>query len=172
MRPQHDHEFDARSKPLQEHMLWIKVSWVAEKIGFIALAAFILYALLGGFSQGWLSDSIIKSPQGTLEVVTDKYLRTSSESPLIIHYRPNEQGETAITLQGNFIDEYDISDILPPNALIESEPGKWVITFHPPKNQTRATVKLMLKPRDFGRYNVAISIDNQQEIKLQQIVFP
>jgi len=172
MNPQHDHEFTARSKPLQEHMLWIKVSWIAERVGFIALAAFILYALLGGFSQGWLSDRVITSPQGTLEVVTDKYLRTSTETPLIIHYRPHQQGETVITLQGNFIDQYDISDILPPNILIESEPGKLVIISHPAHNQPMATVKLMLKPRDFGRYNVAVSIDNQQEIKLQQIVFP
>ena len=44
-------QFAERHTPVRENMSWIKIAWRLERFGFLLLGVFLLYALLGGFSQ-------------------------------------------------------------------------------------------------------------------------
>ncbi|UHM93204.1 hypothetical protein [Rahnella victoriana] len=165
-------QFRERSTPVQENMRWIKTAWRLERIGFFLLGVFILYALLGGFSQGWLSDAVYHDETTSTQITYEKYLRSDTESPLIIAYPFKDEKSDRIILKGKFVNEYDIINVSPESAVIHRSPGTLIIYPNNPKFADKGGVQLTLKPREYGLYTLSVSANNNAPFIFKQIVFP
>ncbi|AEX54559.1 hypothetical protein GRAQ_04614 [Rahnella aquatilis CIP 78.65 = ATCC 33071] len=165
-------QFEPRTTPVEENIGWIKTAWRLERIGFFLLGLFILYALLGGFSQGWLSDSRYQNEEKSTQITYEKYLRSDTESPLIIAYPLKEAQSDHITLSGKFVNEYDIINVSPESAVIHRSPGTMIIYPNNTGVTNAGNVQLTLKPRKFGIYTLSVAANNDSPFIFKQIVFP
>ncbi|WP_129990964.1 hypothetical protein [Rahnella sp. CFA14(1/10)] len=166
------HQFEQRTTPVEENIKWIKTAWRLERIGFFLLGLFILYALLGGFSQGWLSDSLYQNDPTSTQITYEKYLRSDTESPLIIAYPVKQEKSDHIILSGKFVNEYDIINVSPESAVIHRSPGTMIIYPNNPGVANTGSVQLTLKPREFGIYTLSVTANNNSPFIFKQIVFP
>jgi hypothetical protein len=165
-------QFEERQSPVRENMPWIKTAWRLERIGFFLLGLFILYALLGGFSQGWLSDSAYQNDETLTQISYERFLRSDTESPLIITYPFKNEKTDRIILKGKFVNEYDIINVSPESAVIHRSPGRLIIYPNNPDLANKGGMQLTLKPREYGIYSLSISANNNAPFVFKQIVFP
>jgi len=172
MDKDHQSQFEPRATPVEENMRWVKTAWRLERIGFCLLGLFILYALLGGFSQGWLSDSLYHNEKNSTQITYEKYLRSDTESPLIITYPYKEEKNDRIILKGKFVNEYDIINVSPESAVIHRSPGTMIIYPNNPGLANTDSVQLTLKPRKFGVYTLSVTANDNSPFIFKQIVFP
>ncbi|MEN4909930.1 hypothetical protein [Rahnella bonaserana] len=165
-------QFEERQTPVRENMPWIKTAWQLERIGFLVLGLFLLYALLGGFSQGWLSDATYLNDETSTQITYEKYLRSDTESPLIIAYPYKNEKTDHIILKGIFVNEYDIINVSPESAVVHRSPGMLIIYPNNPDYANTGGVQLTLKPRQYGIYSLSVSANNDAPFVFKQTVFP
>jgi hypothetical protein len=172
MKVNNDDELVQRNYPVQENMRWIKMAWISERIGYLFLAAFILFALFGGLSQGVLSDRLYHNQQENITVRYERLLRNSTESDIFIMF-PTRVGEQhVVTLKGNFIKDYDIEYISPDNIRMVTNPQG--IALHPPQEEAAglSSVKMTFKPNESGSYHLNVLLDGRDIMLINQYVFP
>lgn len=165
-------QFEERQTPVRENMPWIKTAWRLERIGFLVLGLFLLYALLGGFSQGWLSDATYLNDETSTQITYEKYLRSDTESPLIIAYPYKNEKTDHIIFKGIFVNEYDIINVSPESAVVHRSPGMLIIYPNNPDYANKGGVQLTLKPRQYGIYSLSVSANNDAPFVFKQTVFP
>ncbi|WP_447867666.1 hypothetical protein [Rahnella bonaserana] len=165
-------QFDERHTPVRENMPWIKTAWRLERIGFLILGLFLLYALLGGFSKGWLSDATYLNDETATQITYEKYLRSDTESPLIIAYPYKNEKTDRIILKGKFVNQYDILNVSPESAVIHRSLDTLIIYPNNPALADKVGVQLTLKPRQYGIYSLSVSANNDAPFVFKQTVFP
>ncbi|CAH0132515.1 hypothetical protein [Rahnella sp. NRRL B-41462] len=165
-------QFAERHTPVRENMSWIKIAWRLERFGFLLLGVFLLYALLGGFSQGWLSDSTYQNDEMSTIITYEKFLRSDTESPLIIAYPYKNEKTDRIILKGKFVNQYDIINVSPESAVIHRSPDTLIIYPNNPALADKGGVQLTLKPRQYGIYALSVSANNDAPFVFKQTVFP
>jgi hypothetical protein len=165
-------QFEERQTPVRENMPWIKTAWRLERIGFLLLGSSLLYALLGGFSQGWLSDTTYQNEETSTQIIYEKYLRSDTESPLIIAYPYKDEKTDRIILKGRFVNEYDIINVSPESAVIHRSSDTLIIYPNNPDLAEGGGVQLTLKPRKYGIYSLSVSANNNAPFVFKQTVFP
>lgn len=172
MKDKKSNEFVQRTYPVEENMLWIKTAWISERAGYIALTAFIIFSLLGGFSQGILSDRLFYNADENITINYERLLRNSSESNILITYPSKEDKQTVLTLKGNFIRNYNIEYITPHTVRVNTNSEG--ITLYPPVNNGKqvSLIKVTFKPNKNGRYHMSAALNGKEILTLNQYVLP
>lgn len=88
-------DFRPRDHPVEDDIAFQRKAWKVERVGWACLLVLVVFALLGLFSNGPLSDRRLTTPDGTLQVDDQRFLRQGGRSPL----RLALQGEPGATLQ-------------------------------------------------------------------------
>lgn len=167
-----ENEFVERTEPVKENIRWIKTAWISERVGYLLLAAFIVFSTLGGLSQGILSDRLYQNEKGDVRVKYEKILRNSSESDIFITYPTIGNKPQIITLEGDYIQDYDIEYINPHN--IRASTTAHGLVLYPPvtTKAESATAKITFKPNESGRYHMRIALDGKGILTINQYVLP
>ncbi len=106
----------------------VEREWVAERIGWFVLAAFVIAALLGLLGPGPLSRCRSTSPDKTLTVEYYSIQRYSAPAELHIHLTALDEREEVVRLRfkRSFTDHTTIEKIVPEPTVTEAR-GDWII---------------------------------------------
>ncbi|WP_114195950.1 hypothetical protein [Edaphovirga cremea] len=172
MTQQEKNEFSDRQYPVTENMGRLLTAWRFQRLGFFMLVAIIIAALLGVFSNGWLSDRVVSNSQDTLRVEYQHFARETSEIPLVIRAKNIGKEQIVVTLSGDLMDNFEIETLQPQSAATDSKDHQLHITLPAGKKDEWRAVYLSLRPKSFGYFNNIIEMQGADPVHFSQLVYP
>ncbi|MEX2142725.1 MAG: hypothetical protein WD894_25950 [Pirellulales bacterium] len=147
--------------------------FLAERIGWALMALFLVWALLGGFGEGWVSRQQAWSEDRTLGLEYDRYGRRGAPMELRLQLRPDKsRDELILHLNREFIDGVELERITPDcRSMVVDDDGS-VATFSADPNANDYSITIEYKPRHVGSLHVALRASGQTEMAFDQFIYP
>lgn len=146
-------------------------AWRVQKGGWIALALFMLAALLGGFSQGPLSRTEAISQDGSLRVEYERLMRNGASDDMRIEVRSaSADGELHVHLGEAFVAAFTIESLAPQPLRMSLGRGGITLVYATP-GDLPARIHLMIRPHRVGLVASAIRL-GQSLVEFRQFVYP
>jgi hypothetical protein len=164
-------EFASRSAPVQEDMRWQLKEWLLEKWGSRLLLAFVLLALLGAFSDGWLSQTTSTNADGTLSVEHQRIMRAMSDENFTLRVRFATGQPTVLTLGQDFMDNFEIQNLQPQPLITHASRHEMVLTW-PASSGKEQALWLTAQPQSAGHFTSTIRLKGAESVTLSQWVLP
>ena len=152
----------------QRHM------WKAERIGWAAIAAFLMAGMAGFFGHGPLSRTTIKE-RSSLIVEYDRFGRYQTPQQLDVFLTSDQlQGDVLLLrINHEFFDKVQISRIMPTPLLERATPDGITLSF-PIVRQVggRVHVAIMYQPELIGDLPATVTLEDSTSIHLHQFIYP
>lgn len=164
-------EYASRRSPVQEDMRWQLKEWQLEKWGGRGLLVLVLLALLGAFSDGWLSQTTTSNADGSLVVEHQRILHAMSDENFTLRVKFAAGQPTVLTLGEDFMDNFAIQNLQPQPLITHANRHEMVLTW--PANAVREqALWLTAQPQSAGHFTTAIRLKGAQPVILSQWVLP
>jgi hypothetical protein len=161
-----------RSMQIEEDIPFQRRDWLAQRIGWGALAALLLAALLGLTGSGPLSHALESDGRG-LSVDYERFVRHGARTALVIEVSPGTlSGEQArITLERDYLAAYDVQSMVPEPERMEVGGGDVTFVFTAGR---RAALKwrMTLEPDELGRHGTSVRLDDGPPVEISQFTLP
>lgn len=164
-------EYRSRHYPLTEDMPAQRVEWRLQRIGNWVLYAVVAVALLGGFSDGWLSETSRANTQGTLTVEYQRFLRSESDEPFTLRIKGKPDQPVTVRLSGDFMDKFVIQTLRPQPVITRSSQHAILLTF-PATKEGEHAVWLLTQPQTAGLFTSYVTLEGGDPVTLKQWVYP
>src|SRR3954469_24544334 len=106
-------EGENRGNPIREDMRFQQRSWRVERASWIVIALLLVAALAGLFFHGPLSQTIAKSPDGSLAVEYERFAHKTAVTHFIIRVSPPVPGQVLVRLSPGFMNMHDVDSLAP-----------------------------------------------------------
>lgn len=123
--------FDWPGLQLDENFEAQRRGWIADRIGWAAMAAVIVAALAGLFGNGFVGLDEAKDTTGLLEVEYNRFGRNGADVTLTVQVSEtaSTQGEIAVWLPNEYLDAVRIDDIRPAPDKSQAHDNGLLFTF-------------------------------------------
>ncbi|WKZ90654.1 hypothetical protein P0E69_10195 [Chimaeribacter arupi] len=165
-------EFTSRHYPVRENMRRLRRALFLEKLGYLLLFSFIAAALLGVFSNGWLSDRVDTNPDRTVQIKYDRFARQQSEIQLVLHVWPQGRTPAVVQLGGDFVNNYEIVAVQPQTAQMVTTDQGMIITLPTSSASASTALYLTVQPKSFGHYHSEARLSGHPPLRFSQLVYP
>jgi hypothetical protein len=156
-----------------EHINWHQREWLAERIGWGAIAAVLAAALLGLLGSGPLSSRRDASTDGALAVEYEGIHRRAAPARLKIHFTPaNGKQEQQLAISKSFSDAATIEQIVPEPVVIHERPGELLFTLKSDDASESAEVTIHYRYQQFGSFAHEVRIAGKESLVIRQWVLP
>lgn len=166
-------EWTNRSRPIQEDMRFQRMSWRVQHAGWTVLAAAILAALLGVFSNGWLSRASAEAAGGALRIDYQRVYRNGLEAwlDLTIAGEPGKT-EREIVLSPGLLERLTLEFMQPEPLRAAAQPdGLHLVFAVAPAGESR--LRLSLLPHDSGGVRGTVRLaDRDGPATLEFLILP
>lgn len=171
MRKRVADEYASRIYPVQENMRWQLKEWRLEKWGSRGLIVLVILALLGAFSDGWLSQKTIANAAGTLRVEHQRVVRSMSDENLTIRVKSVAGVPTILTLGQDFMDNFAIQSLQPHPLITRANQHEMILSWPAGDNKEQA-LWLTVQPQSAGHFISTIRLNGAEPVSLDQWVLP
>lgn len=147
--------------------------WRFERIGWVAMLAAAVAALLGAFGRGPLSGA--EAGAGTpLRVQYERFLRHNSPAPIELEVAPGGAGDSVVRvwIDHEYLREFDIDHIIPEPVHSEAAPGRTVYAFARSDVSRPARITFGLIPQGFGPLHARMGVGAAPPVEISQFVYP
>ena len=145
----------------------------AERIGWAAMALFLVWALLGGFGEGWVSRQKIWNKDHTVGLNYERYGRRDAPLNLHLDLRPDTSGdELVVHLSREFMDGVEIERTTPNYRSMVLDGNGAAVTFAADASAIDYSITIEYKPRHAGSLHVALRALGQDEVAVEQFIYP
>ncbi|MGO4745635.1 hypothetical protein [Serratia quinivorans] len=172
MKTNPNNEKESRNTPVVEHISFLRLSWVLEKVGYLIMFTIVILALLGFFSNGILSHQEIVSKNKTVKITYEGFARNGTQTQWKIMAKDNGVEPLVISITDEFDNFYVIENVVP-QSLQVSHKGK-VIYFTVPdglKNQWH-TLTFVLRSKEWGGFKATVNGAETESVNIQQWIYP
>ena len=140
--------------------------WIAQRIGWIVIAAVVLAALVGTFGTGPVSRASAQAPGLQLEYERFVRWRQSMKLRCLVS---ETKPETQVAISRDYLDSVQIEQITPPPVQAESA-GAWLVyRFAGPAPMA---VTFSVKAEEFGYLPGAVRIPDGEAVSFRQFIYP
>ena len=148
--------------------------WIAERIGWLAIALVLLAGLLGLLGRGPLSHVRRTSSDGSLAVEYYALERYHAPTRLIIRLREPASAapQVRLAISRRFADSTIEETIVPRPVLVESRGDELVYTLRMSEIDEQGAIIIRYEHDEFGALPYHVRIDGPAEVPLSQFVFP
>jgi hypothetical protein len=147
--------------------------FVAERIGWAAMALFLAWALLGGFGEGWLSRRHAWNEDRTVGIDYDRYGRRDAPMELRLYLQPKGSAdELAVHLNREFIDAVEIERITPDYRNMVLDDDGAAATFSAEPGASDYSITIEYKPRQAGRLHGELRALGKTAMTFDQFIYP
>ncbi|EPE1851107.1 hypothetical protein [Cronobacter dublinensis] len=161
----------SREVPVREHMHAQRVEWRIQQGGNWLLFAIVLIALLGGFSDGWLSETSATNREKSLTVEYQRFLRAESDEPFALRIQGPKNQPVTLTFSGDFPDNLTLQTLQPQPLITHTGQHTLTLTFAPTADGAHA-VWMVTQPQSAGRLTSAVTLQGASPVHLTQWVYP
>ncbi|WP_455427151.1 hypothetical protein [Dryocola sp. LX212] len=164
-------EYSSRKYPVEEDMRWQIKEWKIEKWGGVGLMLLVLLALLGVFSDGWLSQTTSRNPAGTLLVEHQRVMRAQSDENFTIRISSSTGQPTILTLGQDFMDNFVIQTFQPQPLITHANQHEMVLTW-PANEGKEQALWLTAQPQSAGYFTSTFRLKGAEPVTISQWVLP
>ncbi|WP_435947341.1 hypothetical protein [Dryocola sp. BD586] len=164
-------EYTGRTYPVQEDMKWQLREWSLEKWGSRGLLALVLLAMLGAFSDGWLSQTTTSNAEGSLSVEHQRIMRAKSDESFTLRVKFATGQPAVLTLGQDFMDNFVIQSLQPQPLLTHASRHEMILTW-PANMGKEQALWLTVQPQSAGHFTSTIRLKGAEPVSLSQWVLP
>ncbi|ELY3543218.1 hypothetical protein SMX40_001745 [Cronobacter turicensis] len=161
----------SRDAPVREHMHAQRIEWRIQRGGNWLLFAIVLVALLGGFSDGWLSETSATNQEKSLTVEYQRFLRAESDEPFALRIQGPKNQPVTIAFGGDFADRFVLQTLQPQPVVTHTGQHTLRLTFAPTPDGAHA-VWIVTQPQSAGRLTSTVTLEGASPVHLTQWVYP
>jgi hypothetical protein len=164
-------EFANRTHPVLEDMRFQQRSWLAERIGWVAMALVIVAALAGVFFHGPASHTIAKSTDNSLAIAYERFAHKTAVTHLIMRVSPPVGDQVLVRLGPAFTNTHDVDSIEP--RPLRSSGGSYGLEYVFARSAAGdVTVFIAARPKRFGLMSLHVEVEGRGAVNIAQIIYP
>jgi hypothetical protein len=149
--------------------------WVAERIGWGAMALFILSALAGLFGRGPLSFATVSDPVGALAVEYERFCRQGMTTDVEVRAGPAvpRDGRVEIAFSRRYLESFSVEVVTPEAHLVAGGDSsiRYVFLLEE-RGSHSATILFELRPRRMGRVEGEVAAPGVEPLRFSQVIYP
>ncbi|NCI15787.1 hypothetical protein EHJ07_04645 [Cronobacter muytjensii] len=161
----------SRETPVREHMHAQRVEWRIQQGGNWLLFTIVVIALLGGFSDGWLSETSITNREKSLTIEYQRFLRAESDEPFALRIQGPKNQPVMLTFGGDLPDRFVLQTLQPQPVVAHTGQHTLTLTFPPTPDGAHA-VWMVTQPQSAGRLSSTVTLNGASPVHLTQWVYP
>jgi hypothetical protein len=158
----------ARGMELTQNLAFHRREWRFQRIGTRALGLFVLAALAGLFGDGPVSRASATSPDRSVDVRYERFVRRGARSEIRISVSPRI---TLLSIDSQYLEGLTIEEVVPANAQTEHTTERLTIHLPPRRAEGLSTVVLGVKPSRAGVLHGRIGSDNGPVVEFWQLSY-
>jgi hypothetical protein len=164
-------DFDNRTYPFQEDMQFQRRTWLAERIGWIVMAALLVAGLAGVFFHGPLSRTIARTTDESIAIEYERFAHKTALTHFIIRTSPPLPDQVLVRLGRSFANMHDIDSIEP--RPIRGSGGSYGLEFVFARSSAGdLVVYLAARPKRFGSMSLQVEVEGRGALNIAQLVYP
>ena len=134
-------------------------SWRVERASWWVMGGTLLLAMLGLFSEGWLSRATAASDDGGLVVEYERFVRAQYKTRIEIRARPAEDGTLTLWLSSEHLAAFTVEHMTPPpsRVVIGPQGQEWVFQVAPGTAQAVLTVHAQVEKAGVLRGRIGLA---------------
>jgi hypothetical protein len=159
---------------IRQDLAFEQRNWRVQRLGWAAMALFVLAGLTGAFGRGLLASAEAASPGGLLRVHYDRLARHGAPGELRLAVAPAaiDDGTVRILISRPFLEGQRIEDIQPAPASSLASGDALLYAFHVRPGE-QAHILIRVVPDSQGLRTADISLAGGGErVSIRQFVFP
>jgi hypothetical protein len=164
-------EQDSRHSPIAEDMRFQQASWIAERVGWVILAAIALLALAGVFSEGYLSHQVLRQAATPMTIEYERFQRAGVLTRFLMQVREMVGDEVRLKIGNSFQDAYEVDSIVPRPIRTSAGPDGLDLHFERPEFGD-LTVVTWARPRRLGLVDLTTATDRGETLKFPVMIYP
>lgn len=151
-----------------------RIEWIAERLGWLLIAAVVLAGLLGLLGRGPLSHTRRTSSDGAIVVEYHALERYHAPTQLLVRLRDEARASPQVRLavSRRFADATTEESIVPRPILVESRGDELIYTLRISDIDEQGAILIRYEHDTFGSLPYHVRIDGQSEVPVSQFVFP
>ncbi|MBJ9276479.1 hypothetical protein GHU49_07675 [Citrobacter amalonaticus] len=143
-----------------------------HKVGFVVLICIISLAIVGVFSGGYFSNSMMRNTTGDMTVYLERFGRLQTEFKLKISATDQRSGENIFRIGGDFNTFYETENIWPQPDSMFSKGDDLYLVYNTRENQQDISIWLFVIPVKPGSAKNVIQLNSGPEIHFRQFIYP
>jgi hypothetical protein len=157
-----------RALEIDEDIAFQRKEWIAQRIGIVLLALFVLSALFGLTGRGGpLSHGEAGDRNGPVHVEYERFVRRGAEATLSLHFRSRAPGDVRFWVSAPYLQVVTIEDILPRPVITSVEQERHVYTIH--AGSPEITVTFKVEHTTIGRIHAEIGLIGGPAARFSQL---
>ena len=147
--------------------------WRMERIGWAALATFVVAAAGGAFGDGPMSHASASDDSGQLLIHYDRFVRASAPAELRLQIVPAaaKNGELTVWADWSYLRHVEVSSIVPEPTRVEQHSQRVVYVFAVPQAVESAEIAFRYRPTRAGRLYGRFGVSNEAAATVRQFAF-
>jgi hypothetical protein len=159
--------------PGTETMAFHRWQFFAERVGWCAMFAVLVFGLLGGFGRGWLSSATAASDNESLQVEYERFGRQHASCALRLRAAPSLPGDVLrLHFNREFIENVRAETFSPQFDSSETDAEGVTFGFKLDGGGGDRLIELRYQPEQPGPLPCRIKVNDADEIELNQFVYP
>jgi hypothetical protein len=149
--------------------------WQAQRVAWGLMALIVLAGLLGFLGSGPFGRRSVATPDGTLRVEYERFVRRGTRTTLLIWMQPTQPGASvlALRLAQPYLDGMRVESVFPPPRRVQVGRRHVTLDFDVDSRQPGAvTVAIHVLPAGIGARWAAVGVDAGPELGFRQWVNP
>ena len=147
--------------------------FLAERIGWAAMALYLAWALMGGFGDGWISHRRASNDAGTHTVDYERFGRRDAPFKLRVRLqRDDPRDEIVLHLNREFLERVNIERVTPTYDRMDADSHGAALVFVAAKSPGEHTITIEYKPQHIGNLHAAVGIAEEADVEFDQFIYP
>lgn len=163
-------EWESRSFPVCEDIAFQRRYWVFQRIAWIGLAALLLAAILGFFSNGIFSRITTNADSGAFAVEYQRFYRLGAPASITLQFNQRASREYAVRIDDSLLRSFTFETIRPTPVRSETDANALILTFR--TGSDGGNVLFSIRPAKAGRAEGVISLGAGGAATLHTFVYP
>jgi hypothetical protein len=158
---------------ISDDLKFTRLSWKAERIGWLVLAAVLVAGILGLLGSGVFSSATAGEAGAPLRVRFERFAHFEADDRLTVTFRPQVHGGlSSLWIEDRYLDDVEIREIVPTPERIELQPGRKVYYFPTAAGADVIQVWFDLSYKKAGRLAGRIGTSDAPPVELKQFIYP
>jgi hypothetical protein len=161
-----------RSLQLRQDPAFERWQWRVQRAGWLAIAVFLLLALLGAFGKGPLSHASVT--EGNLQVTYDRFVHANAPTSLHLRVMRPAAGTVRVAINREYLDAVTF-DHMRPRALRVVSAGEDIVYEFASPETGDLQISIEATPRDAGHPDAqlkVLDVPGALHLHFQQLIYP
>jgi hypothetical protein len=146
--------------------------FLAERIGWCAMFAVLVFALIGGFGRGLLSRATAATDDDSLRVDYERFGRHNASCELRFRFAPKLAGDILLRFNREFIKNVRIETFTPQSDDSHTAAEGVTYRFKGDEGGGERSIEMHYLPKRVGPMPCRITINDSQEVEFNQFIYP